>query len=119
MFLAVIVENRGFRLVNSYFGGKTVPINGHVGTDHKILLEPPWREFYGKTAMVNSFHNLAVPIDGLASCLQATALDSVNNVEAARHNDLPLAAVMWHPERKGAPRGDGKLVNALLGRGML
>ena len=117
--LPVLAVCRGFQLLNSYFGGETLPINGHVGADHKIRLESPWREFYGNTTTVNSYHNLAVPMHGLASCLRATALDPRNNVEAAQHNDLPLAAVMWHPERKGAPKDDGKLVNALLEGGML
>lgn len=105
---------RGLQFLNYHFSGSLGTVDGHVATSHDVALDDAWVGYYGPSVTVNSYHNVAIPADGLATPLQATATDSVGNVEAARHRDLPVAGVMWHPERQGAPEGDRLLINALI-----
>lgn len=107
---------RGLQLINTYFGGTLAPVGGHVAQSHEIHFDAAWGNFYGTSECVNSYHNTCIPAGGLAAALRATAADADNNIEAAEHRELPLSAVMWHPERAGGLEGDRNLVNALTER---
>lgn len=115
--LPVLGVCRGLQLINSLMGGTLTPIADHVANTHTVRIADPWQQFYGKTARVNSFHNIGIASNALGEDLVVTAEDENGYVEAARHNRLPIAAVMWHPERKGAPSGDAELLRHLVGQG--
>lgn len=106
---------RGLQLINSHLHGFLCRVEGHVAHPHDVKIDKHWDKHYGAATKVNSYHNICVPADGLAPSLHATATDSAGNIEALRHDELPVAAVMWHPERQGAPAGDRALVDALIG----
>ncbi|MEZ9819544.1 gamma-glutamyl-gamma-aminobutyrate hydrolase family protein [Shewanella sp. 10N.286.45.A1] len=87
---------RGMQIISYYFGGKLLPIEGHIATKHSIL------SFDNKISLpseVNSFHSWAIPDMGLGKGLQSIAIDSDGNIEAYIHPSKRIAGIMWHPER--------------------
>ena len=94
--LPVIGVCRGMQLINSEMGGRLSPITGHVAERHPLTQ-------VGKVhipEVVNSYHNWAIPRDGLADELTPLALDSDGNVEAFESPEKILLGIMWHPERE-------------------
>ena len=104
---------RGMQLINDYFGGNLAAIEGHVARPHEIVPARGWEDHYVPGTIVNSFHALAIAGDGLGEDLAALAFDKSGHIEALHHKTLPLAAVMWHPERAQAPAGDRGLISRL------
>ncbi len=90
---------RGLQLLNSHFGGKTVKAEGHVASHHQVYINREFELFFGKKAIVNSFHNHVVDPASLAEEMRIVAKDDYGRIEALVHKTLPLMAVMWHPER--------------------
>lgn len=85
---------RGFQMLNRYFGGSSMSIadRRHVG-HHAVSLRD------GRSMEVNSFHNEAVTLNGLAASLLPFAQTADGIVEGVRHVNLPITAIQWHPER--------------------
>lgn len=112
---------RGMQVINRHLGGKDFPVEGHVACSHEVTFPSAhWRELYGNKIRVNSFHGLAIPKDGLGEGLVAAAIDAEGCIEAFHLTGKPLAAVMWHPEREGAPDADRMLLRRLsTGQGTL
>ncbi|WP_200477123.1 gamma-glutamyl-gamma-aminobutyrate hydrolase family protein [Azospirillum brasilense] len=81
---------RGFQSLACAFGGVFAEATGHIGTPHPI--KGRWG---GRT--VNSFHRYGLPRAPGPWIVEARSADGL--IEAMRHPTLPLAAVMWHPER--------------------
>ncbi len=108
---------RGLQVINQACGGALTNIGGHVARPHPVHVEPSLQRFYGFDVTVNSYHDLGIPRDALASELVVAATDADGNIEAACHRSLPIAGVMWHPERAGAPAGDLALLRALIEEG--
>jgi gamma-glutamyl-gamma-aminobutyrate hydrolase PuuD len=111
--LPVVGVCRGLQMLNHFFGGHAVRIDGHAGTRHVVRFEgrlasEPNRE-------VNSFHDWAIDSSGLAKELQPLARHEDGSIEAFEHERLPITALMWHPERE-APFSelDLQLVNERL-----
>ena len=107
---------RGMQIINAKFGGITCPIRGHAATTHTVSFSGFFRTIYGDRASTNSFHENAIAGSGLGRGLTPTALDGTDHVEAFHHESAPVAGVMWHPERPGAPAGDCKLIGRLIGK---
>lgn len=105
---------RGLQLINDHFGGRLAPVPGHVATPHDVLFSGTPAEVYGRRQTVNSFHAIGVPSDGLGQGLESFAHDEDGWVEGIRLPDRPLAAIMWHPERAGAPEGDRAMIAAVV-----
>lgn len=82
---------RGFQAVAATSGAMPVEITGHIGKPHPII--GPWggRE-------VNSFHRYGLNHPPESWLVEARSADD-GSIEAMRHPVLPIAAVMWHPER--------------------
>ena len=91
---------RGFQLINNYFGGDLVRVNGHVlNCKHPVILEEKENvDIIPK--YVNSYHNYGVSKKKLATCLKPLARDNKNNIEAFKHIKRSIYGVMWHPERE-------------------
>jgi len=87
---------RGMQLINVELGGKLTSVSGHVGLYHSII--PSERVSLPK--VVNSYHNWAIPSDGLSERLRPLAFDSGGNIEAFEGLDNRLLGIMWHPERE-------------------
>lgn len=99
---------RGMQSILDYFGNELVAINGHVAKYHKVLGE--------EEMFVNSFHNYGCK--NLTNDNLVTALISEDGViEKVRHKHLPIAGIMWHPEREQEFKEiDLELVKALFNR---
>jgi N5-(cytidine 5'-diphosphoramidyl)-L-glutamine hydrolase len=83
---------RGLQMLNRYFGGDSIDVPGHVGK-HAVKLQD------GSNMDVNSFHDKAVTLQGLAKPLRPFAQTEDGIVEGVRHESLPIVAIQWHPER--------------------
>ncbi|UXY13699.1 gamma-glutamyl-gamma-aminobutyrate hydrolase family protein [Chitiniphilus purpureus] len=81
----------GLQVIVDYFGGTLVRVDGHVAVRHPVA---------GKLGEfeVNSYHNWGVR--QLPAALHALARAPDGSIEALRHAELPMLAVMWHPERE-------------------
>jgi putative glutamine amidotransferase len=91
---------RGMQMLNVYLGGSLADDPGHIAKRHAISPVAGAPADWSDTFSVNSFHRWTVPKSGLASALVPLAVVSDGTVEAAIHGDLPIACVMWHPERE-------------------
>lgn len=94
--LPLIGVCRGMQLINFKLGGRLTPITGHVGERHSLAQEGDVQI----PEVVNSYHNWAIPRDGLAAELTPLAFDSEGNVEAFECAEKNLLGIMWHPERE-------------------
>ncbi|OGN29997.1 MAG: hypothetical protein A3A33_01590 [Candidatus Yanofskybacteria bacterium RIFCSPLOWO2_01_FULL_49_25] len=85
---------RGAEMINIFFGGlllDTIP--GHAGTTHPVTI--------GSNAIiVNSYHNQGFTELELAKELRIFAKASDGTIEGINHSSLPIAGIMWHPERE-------------------
>ena len=106
---------RGMQVINRRYGGTTVPVENHVACHHDVHFSRAWQPEYGAEGAVNSYHNQGIAPSTLGSGLDTTATDDDGGIEAFRHADLPIAGIMWHPERDGAPQGDRALFLQLMG----
>lgn len=84
----------GAFVLNRWFDGSNIPIVGHDQIEHDVLLEDQWQT-------VNSYHRIKIGV--LANEFDAIAYDRDNNIEAFKHNTLPIWGVIWHPERMEQP----------------
>lgn len=90
---------RGMQMMNVYFGGSLIPLQGHVSNRHRVSIMPN----KGITATyneVNSYHNWGISVESLSEELKVEALADDNTVESVRHKVLPWLGFMWHPERE-------------------
>ena len=95
---------RGMQVINKFFNG-TIKKNinsSHVGNLHDItlvnnnLIESIKKKFL----RVNSFHNNIITESNLGKNMQPFAItNNDKTIEGFFHKILPIAAVMWHPER--------------------
>ena len=90
---------RGMQMINIHFGGKLIPIQNHVKTEHE-LYPLSVGVGLGLKKSVNSYHTFTIQREELAQCLKPIALDSEGNVEAFAHTAKPIFGIMWHPERE-------------------
>ena len=115
--LPVLGVCRGMQVINTHLGGGLGRVQGHARSRHDVTMSAPFAELYGATAEVNSYHGLSVTRDGLADELMVTATDADGNVEAFCHTGIPVAGVMWHPERNAILDGDRRLLAGLMENG--
>lgn len=108
---------RGLQFINAALGGRNVDIAGHVPHRHNVTISGAMTDLFGQQCLVNSYHTLAIADGGLADDLEPFALADDGSIEGVLHRKRALAAVMWHPERVGAPEGDRALLHHLLARG--
>jgi putative glutamine amidotransferase len=111
---------RGMQFLNIELGGALAQIEGHANTRHKVKKLPgETPALFGDLPTeceVNSYHNFAIPPDGLAPGLTAVAADEAGFIEACFHPAEPIAAIMWHPEREPTLRGNDRTLMSRLFR---
>ncbi len=101
---------RGRQMINRFFGGsicRSLRAGGfaeHVKRDHPVqFVAESWRRRLGaESHRVNSWHEQGVRPADLAASLCAVAVSDDGVVEALEHDDYPIRAIQWHPERPPA-----------------
>ncbi|WP_050775190.1 glutamine amidotransferase-related protein [Desulfonatronospira thiodismutans] len=83
---------RGLQIMAHYFEYEISPCTGHAGTRHEISLS-------GNKRTVNSYHDNCGPLE-INPPLITFVRDMEGHIEGFYHQDKPLMAVMWHPERE-------------------
>lgn len=114
---------RGMQLMNVYFGGSLIQDlrSGysefdHVGAPHKITLHDKQlssklSNVHAATTEVNSYHNQGISSSELAKDLKFFATSNEGKlIEGIYHSSLPIAGVIWHPERGGMPQDLNKVL---------
>lgn len=104
---------RGMQLICELSGGQTEEIDGHIANEHEIQIAECLQPVYGKACTVNSYHQLGVRRDQLGAGYSLAAEDGDGFAEAMVHAELPVAAIMWHPERDGGHEGDRTLIESM------
>jgi gamma-glutamyl-gamma-aminobutyrate hydrolase PuuD len=117
MRLPLLGVCRGMQLMCEAAGGQTEEIKGHVANDHEVRIGVPLKQVYGNVCTVNSYHNLGIRRDRIGTGYLLAAEDGEGFAEAMVHTDLPLAAIMWHPERDSGQRGDRVLIGSMIESG--
>jgi putative glutamine amidotransferase len=83
---------RGCQFIASFFGAKLQMVSNHVAVRHKLVKK------YAEISEVNSYHNWGIVELPLCFDVLATAPDGY--IEAIKHKEYPISAIMWHPERE-------------------
>ena len=87
---------RGMQIMGVYGGGELIPVDGHVGLEHKLQDGCNPSDLFPEP--VNSFHNQA--LKECPDSFEILAMSEDGSLEAIRHKELPWEAWMWHPERR-------------------
>jgi len=90
---------RGAQMINHLEGGRLMRVNGHVGVHHALIWSDVAPQYWGRPTPVNSYHDWAIPPEGLAAGMEALAWGPDGMVEAFRAVHRPVSAILWHPER--------------------
>lgn len=115
--IPVLCECRGTQFLNVYFGGKLRKITSHVAKNHEINLSSTNRFPLKGCKEVNSYHNKGFSEEDLAQELKIFAKSKDGFIEGIYHPDLPIAGLLWHPERPSPDSSfNEELVNAFLQR---
>jgi putative glutamine amidotransferase len=80
--------------VNDLTGGINDYIEGHIQTEHEIIMED-------NIYTVNSYHGQS--IDKLGPDMEKIAMDLDGYTEAFKHKYKPIYGIVWHPERMKEP----------------
>lgn len=91
---------RGAQIINHLAGGRLVRVPGHAGTRHELVWTDTPPAYWDCPSEVNSYHNWAIPVDGLAPDMEALAWARDGTVEAFHAREAPVNAIVWHPERE-------------------
>jgi len=83
---------RGLQLIAEFFGAEISQTPGHTGQRHMLEINSL------ETIEANSYHNWGVR--ELPACLELLARTPDGVVEALRHKEHNITALMWHPERE-------------------
>lgn len=113
--LPILAICRGMQLVNLAFGGRLAKREGHVAVRHALDVRAN-RWGWPARLEVNSYHEYGIGPHDVGHGLRVVATDAEGGVEALEHEELPVAGVMWHPEREPALRDhDSMLLCTVLG----
>lgn len=95
---------RGLQMLWTRAGGTLQKTAGHAGTRHPVtLVEPAWQKATGAEMVdANSYH-ANVLTGPLPDGWRTAATDPAGRPEAIVHVELPMAGLMWHPEREPTP----------------
>ena len=92
---------RGAQIINILSGGRLVRVSEHAGTRHKLIWRETLKPYWATPLEVNSYHNWAIPADGLAPSMEALAWACADDtVEAFSSSKAQINSIVWHPERE-------------------
>lgn len=100
---------RGMHIIADYFNGNFEKIDGHVGTNHRIVVsdKSEFKEYLNKLNYVNSYHNYGIKKIPDGFILSAMSDDGI--IEAMENEEHNIFCQMWHTERQ-FPFNDNELM---------
>jgi len=98
--LPVLGVCRGAQFINVYFGGSLSSVKGHVESVHDVSIDDPPLKIGSKTVSTNSYHNYGIQSRDLPKSLRTIGQASDGSIEWIEHENHPVSAIMWHPERE-------------------
>jgi len=98
--LPVLGVCRGAQFINVYFGGSLSSVEGHVASVHEVIIDNSPLEVGSKTVSTNSYHNYGIQSRDLPESLRTIGQASDGSIEWIEHENHPVSAIMWHPERE-------------------
>lgn len=105
---------RGTQMLNHYFGGGLIPVEGQVASRIKVIGDLAKQYNYEE---VNSYHNFGINPASLFKELKIVAVTKNGIIKAIQHKRLPWLGIMWHPERESSvPEQDKLLIQAIFKR---
>ena len=120
---------RGCQFINIYYGGKMIQnINTrknsykikHVDKDHELSLIGIEKFTKQRKIKINSFHSDGFTDKELAKNLKFFAIAEDGIIEGIYHKRLPIAGIMWHPERmKKMSTFEKSLINSFINQKFL
>ena len=95
---------RGMQMINVALGGRLERTTDHAGVEHPIAVSQSghWPDRW----RVNSYHDVCIPLAGLAPSLRCLARSENGDVEAFAHAEARCHGIMWHPEREASARAE-------------
>lgn len=92
---------RGMQIIADYFGCDFKKVQGHAGTEHKLVVSDRsrFKDNLKKIKSVNSYHNYG--IDNISRNLIISVKSDDGIIEAIEHKKYNIFGQMWHSERKG------------------
>tara|TARA_B000000460_G_C21481306_1_gene377155 strand:+ start:503 stop:1156 length:654 start_codon:yes stop_codon:yes gene_type:complete len=124
--LPIIGFCRGMQMINEFFGGeltnnlKNTTSVSHVATNHEVgIIDQSFQKIFNISKLnVNSFHNQGITERQLAKNLKSFAVSPDKLVEGLVHEELPILAIQWHPERDNQSRlFNKKIIKKFLNQG--
>lgn len=116
---------RGLQKINKYFGGGRIDLKkiynkNHVSVNHEIeITHEGLEKLVGDKMVVNSYHNYGLNENVLPKELSYFAKSGEGTIEGIYHPSLPIAGIMWHPERKSPEEEPNeKIIKAFLKGGL-
>ena len=113
------------QFMNVYFNGSLINIKmdtksktGHVASNHRIeITNQNAQKWIDHSFNANSYHNNGISKKALSKELRAFAESEDGLIEGVYHPKLPIAGIMWHPERKSPDEiVNRRIINAFLKR---
>jgi putative glutamine amidotransferase len=100
---------RGMQIIADYFNGEFEKVDGHVGTNHIILVSnnSEFKEYLKKLDYVNSYHNYGIREIPDGFIISAKGEDGT--IEAMENKENNIFCQMWHTERQ-VPFNDNELM---------
>lgn len=96
---------RGLQTLNIYFDGfiNVFKTQQNQSETHKIIISNHFCGLSkGKEFIVNNYHNYFISHKSLGKNLTSFAISDHNTIEGFFHNELPIIAIQWHPERNAS-----------------
>lgn len=89
----------GMQLINIFFKGKLSKVKNSMRVNKKIFLK---KNSIFKEKIINGkcFYNFGIKEKYLGKGLMSLGVDSSNNIEIFKHNQLNIWGFMFHPERE-------------------
>ena len=124
--LPILGVCRGMQVLNIILGGKVITDLGsvteeqHIAQDHPVRLSGTMPASFAREdeITVNSYHGQGITKSGVAESMVVFAETADGVVEGFYHQEEPIVAIQWHPERQSpSAEFDANLVRTLFERG--